>query len=956
MNLDHLKEELDEFENFVDSYAKQMDDIINGRTDQVDAPSAKLTVENTLHKPEEMNEVSHPPPADATHGLDAALKNVHSKKSYSLVPKVPKTSLDYSRFENIGDDIEAEEIAPKPSQIPASSDKISSKTNSKDSQPVLPYSLKSNTSGKSFAEKIADLANKSKKLGNEAIRVQDAYSALKHYSEAIDTCLHPTREQLNRFDSLNRAKADTLSTDPFEFLNKLKLPNPDPITPDPALFTNRAYARLCVKDYLGAVEDCATVIRSHDLNKQLDESILCKAYWRSGHARLALNDTLAVDDFEAVFQSIQNTAQTEKPNATPKAPPVTLEDAERMLRISKTRKRLIENDLELLDNSNKPVPDQFDSLKELQKSFIDSLQRNVSEVAAHSKPGSITMIDSKQMSSDVSSICALLNGSDHTSTPATDAFRLNGGFDQLFGDDTRNQPATVCPNSAPLVLPIILATVMKNDHNRTELGKSDRLTRLVKASLECPWVFSATPVDLDVKADGKKTTTTVGLKLITETAELVSVCLSNETCAQDVIFWIRTDKGTSETWKQYLKTAFLLLCPPPSVGKDARAHTQLPAIPPSVACSLLQSITSLLSFGSIGAQTLFTQLKCNPEDLLNNCKSVLGGLFETKQPSVNITKNTGLIVATVTDCVFALVRCGTKVKPANAGLSFALGASRDEIIGLFAMCIRDQELVAKHPDVVDNILACIHNWLIVCQKPFNDSALVSMDLVPTLIRCLGAKNHSAGNIRTCGVTLALLAKLLARNPKQVSRDTDGWWDELEISSRLEEFLDLAEKNDVDLETNGFNDVGNWLQILTGWLQQGQDEQEQVRVVQSWREEGGFDNLVRMIKCLSRISAVAKSLESVDFLEQFHRTAGNLGLAMAECLKKAEFAKVFHAAGATDPLVQVLRFVVDKAGGKHGADKNLSIACARICQNDAAKDRVKELKGIELMYFVGTKIG
>ncbi|KAJ3406296.1 hypothetical protein CcCBS67573_g04629 [Chytriomyces confervae] len=955
MNLDHLKGELDEFESFVDSYAKQMDDIINGRIDPVDAANAEPMAENTTREMDENSKVPYVPTADAKRGLDAALMNV--------LPKVPKTSLDYSRFENIDDDLEeAEEISPKPAPTTATSaNNTSSKTNAKDPKPALPYSLKSNTSGKSFAEKIADLANKSKTLGNEAIRVQDAHSAIKHYSEAIDTCLHPTRDQLNRYDSLNRAKANTPSTDPFEFLDKLRLPDPDPITPDPALFTNRAYARLCVKDYAGAVEDCAIVIHSQKLNPQLDKSILCKAFWRSGHARLALNDTLAVDDFEAVFQSIQNTAKAEKSNATPKALPVTLEDAERMLRISKTRKRLIENDLELLDNSNKPVSDQRDSFKEFQKSFIHSLQRNVSEAGAHSKPGSIAMIDSKQMSNDVSSICALLNGSDHTSAPATDAFRLNGGFDQLFGDDTQNQTAAVCPNSAPLVLPIILTALMKNEHNRTELGKRDRLTRLVKASLECPWVFSTTRVDLDVKADGKKTTTTVGLKLITETADIVSACLSNETCAQDVIFWIRTDKGTSETWKQYLKTAFLLLSPPTSVNsetsrEDARAHTQLPAIPPSSACSLLQSITSLLSFGSIGAQTLFTQLKCNPEDLLNSCKSVLGSLFETKQPSVNSAKNTGLIAATVTDCVFALVRCATKAKPANARLSFALGAIRDEIIGLFAKCIRDQELVEKHRDVVDNILACIHNWLIVCQKPFNDSALVSMDLVPTLIRCLGAKNRSAGNIRSCGVTLALLAKLLARNPKQVSRDIDGWWDELEISSRLEEFLDLAEKNDVDFETNGFNDVGNWLQILTGWLQQGQDEQEQVRVVQSWREEGGFDILVRMVKCFSRLPAVAKSLESVDFLEQFHRTAGNLGLAMAECLKKAEFAKVFHAAGATDPLVQVLRFAVDKAGGKHGADKNLSIACARICQNDAAKDRVKELKGIELMYCVGTKIG
>ena len=54
--------------------------------------------------------------------------------------------------------------------------------------------------------------------------------------------------------------------------------------------------------------------------------------------------------------------------------------------------------------------------------------------------------------------------------------------------------------------------------------------------------------------------------------------------------------------------------------------------------------------------------------------------------------------------------------------------------------------------------------------------------------------------------------------------------------------------------------------------------------------------------------------------------------------------------ALDPLVKILRQLEEP-----GVQRNVAIVCARLCQVAEGLERMRSLKGIELMYGLGNKI-
>ncbi|KAI9351485.1 hypothetical protein BDR26DRAFT_430984 [Obelidium mucronatum] len=143
-------------------------------------------------------------PIQTRNAATAAESELKTTKNPCII-KAPKTSLDYSRFEKIGDDADdPEPVPPTPTVAqPAASKKTEISTEPK----PKPYSLKTNAKNfKTVEEKLLEIANQHKILGNEAIRVSDPISAIKHYTDAIETCLHPKRQQITEYESKEKSQ------------------------------------------------------------------------------------------------------------------------------------------------------------------------------------------------------------------------------------------------------------------------------------------------------------------------------------------------------------------------------------------------------------------------------------------------------------------------------------------------------------------------------------------------------------------------------------------------------------------------------------------------------------------------------------------------------------------------------------------------------------------------------
>ncbi|KAJ3195978.1 hypothetical protein HK101_010484 [Irineochytrium annulatum] len=178
-----------------------------------------------------------------------------------------KTSLDYSRFEkiNVDDDYEDDvstRTPPMSASVPPANVEKKDSTE-KAGEKKKPTDTKTKKY-KSADDLLRGESNRHKEAGNAAFKSLNLDKAEECYAAAIATCLQPTRELVNDLQQALRCANGVLQEDPFAFLDKLSLPPPNPIQPEPALFTNRATVRLRMEKWEGAEQDCSEALKLLD--------------------------------------------------------------------------------------------------------------------------------------------------------------------------------------------------------------------------------------------------------------------------------------------------------------------------------------------------------------------------------------------------------------------------------------------------------------------------------------------------------------------------------------------------------------------------------------------------------------------------------------------------------------------------------------------------------------------
>ncbi|KAI9002719.1 hypothetical protein BC832DRAFT_105633 [Gaertneriomyces semiglobifer] len=221
------------------------------------------------------------------------------------------------------------------------------------------------------------------------------------------------------------------------------------------------------------------------------------------------------------------------------------------------------------------------------------------------------------------------------------------------------------------------------------------------------------------------------------------------------------------------------------------------------------------------------------------------------------------------------------------------------------------------------LLTTFHNLLTV--NTISSHLLRSHDIPHHLVKFLS----SSANLEAHVPSILSVSKLGKQHPEMM-KALDGWWDTIPMKSLIEDKCETGTRRGAVI-------------VLAWWLETGSTK------VEEWRREGGFALLVSM--ALHYTAVLEKnSFKSDPLNDGDWKIVGNLALCISACAQKAEHARQLHDHGLTSGLVQLLR-----RAPAAPVQKNLAIACARLCQCADALVKVRELKGIELMYSLGGKI-
>ncbi|KAJ3111505.1 hypothetical protein HK100_002660 [Physocladia obscura] len=871
MNLDHLNQELDEFEDFVANYTRQMNDILTKTEPEVGA-SKDTSIEIKKLAPTNEHEESVKENSDffKTHVASAADPDpptqIFSEKKYD---KISKTSLDYSRF----DKIMAEELSDNESSEEVSNSQelpISTQSSSKNTTPKnKPYSLKSTAPFFTVSEKILEIAQSYKILGNAAVSVADYPIALNHYTNAIETCLHPKREQIIKHENAtSRAKRNnnnSESDDPFAFLEKIKMPDPEPIIPDPTLYANRAHAHRGVRDFAAMLEDCDLALETRKAH--INIAINYKVLWRRGFARLMLNQfEKAKEDFEQVLKS---------PHVTANEKHVLIEVQKIILICDEFFDQEQKDAVFFKDSISNEAANQLGP--QAQTNFEDFIERLISNETKTSKNPDVEfeMAVKRLESSETRKI-----------------FRVFNGFSKLFGDDEHENQSLIPAKTILRIVPVILKLIRTDKDNARELAKNNRITIIVdfaQKSKNYPEIFS-------------------------EITKLLSICSGIDACIFSITSSI--DAPTIQTWTEFIQTGINAICDHPLNVQN---------IPSSQAIAdFLQFLTICLAHDH---KTVFTKWKICPTKIIAALKN-----------AINHCATFSAAISAVTTV--------TALKGAPKQLVVELCKQRD----VFVDSLLANEL-SEESFACDSVAAmsCLHNIVAISMDPLGSE--VATRAVRDVIGKVGGKVHStlAGSV---------LAKIQARNPEVAKRCVDDvggafWLRNLLVAMKQGEGgIRVGCLSESRRGGGNFDDVANQIQVLAGWLMQVDGKND---AVAKFRQECGFEIICDLIVRAAQIVSDNIGKDELNDIS-FDRFVGNLSLAVSECLIEAADAEIFSSLGITDPMVKLLRYSASKKLlTKKSSCKNISIACARLAQNEKARNRMRDLKAIELLYGIGAKI-
>ncbi|KAJ3213236.1 hypothetical protein HDU67_003135 [Dinochytrium kinnereticum] len=912
MDLSHLTEELDEFEDFVEKYSSEMKDIMEGKIPE--SLKEQEASELLIKKSDAKQLLGHPSPLPITL---PNLQKASSDSSITVVPKAaePQTEsnlktmtqevsiddesknksgdkaknyLDYSRFDNLKDEDEetpVEQPKPEPKDEKPSHDAAKKKK----------YPLSTKPKPLSNSEILRILSEEHKAAGNEAFRKGDHRAAAEAYTQSINICLKPTKEMIIEF----KARTAPRESDPFAFLDKIG-PNPDAILPDAAVYNNRALVRTKMDLWSEAREDCIAAI---DVLKRLEKEGGAvkhfETYVKSMSRKISIErqlDLLAeaessLNDLLSKFESKQSLrSQLITANETLK----TLEtvekeryDAEEETKISLTsyRRELIH-------------------MKNSLQSFSTAISK---------ERGKDDRLDGGRSTAGLISASIASTISDKQSAVS---FRLCNGFESLLDGDVLHF------STLPFILPIINSAVTNGWNPRYSTSPNTR-------QVTCR-IYPILNAFLDTPRNSKKQV----LKMI---VRLLAVC-SLDTYFLDYITkspFIQSPDG-AKIWKAIMIEIVSEL---QEVG--SRNHRDRITI----AVYSLTFTLSLMRHSPIGPKAAFNDWGISVPSFLRLAESFIGYTYDLEVFGLNLGCETlgQLACITLDEILHARKYSKVSVSPEE------ILTTGCEVVGVVRNNIKgkaSRQNSSRYRDQIHGLKASLYYILYRLLPDLNISEVeAQMDcrVIKLLFQGLLDIRNVDPEIEMSTEHLKWLllscSCLLKEHRSEVFDELVDKWGDIflpEIFNLIfEKFVYEKESNEINVMCRAAT------KLLVVWMEDDDSHAD-------WwvRGESGFSSFAQVLnEALRRRKGGSSEVTTV--------IGGNMALCIGACAKNLDNAKSLFELGVLDSLVAMLR--LERAGGDKDLQKNLSIACARISQYGPARDRLRTLKGFELLYSLGSKI-
>lgn len=622
-----------------------------------------------------------------------------------------------------------------------------------------------------------------------------------------------------------------------------------------------------------------------------------KAFWRRADAYIALQKwDSAKQDVEMVeklvFGDVQETGEKKKYAITKTDIETKLADIER-------EKTAWEKDQSLKQELSKDG--SIDIVRELVRLVVDNVEK----------------LDAAAPTKEISASYDMLKRLMEQHSDAPNVFRLCKGFDQVLGlfKQSFTQESKSRVAGGLKLLEIVMESLRPSPQNRKEFAKYlDTLLNFWKTSYQ--------------KMESTLTTKT-----------------SN--CILDTMQILLQDAASSKTVMDSLKS-----------NDEGVLGTLVANSTGLIVLSVLTSLVKLtdsfeFAFGKTGGV------------LLDKAMDVCVGLLKTKFHHVE----------SFLDTMFTLKSSATTL---IQDFEKALNKRMDVIVNMTVQRLKISTTVGKSDEAI-SLLPFMHNLFLHLDHALEQqTAKNCIELLGKL--ALGnSVNHS--NKELMGNVFMCLSKLCRFHAVFVSTTLLTHWK----SATLPLLLQSSRAYHDDLVT-GFTKEFNLVErtllhlnavmqlFATAFFQAATTSQ--LDVFESFDEQGGLKHVsevfifmdsiteVTMVKNGNKImdlealpkwviELIESGKEDEEKMKRVNKTmekvVGNIALSLGEVAKN--YGVVLHGYGVVDPLIKILRRVKDPL-----VQKNVSIFCARLCQSHPdVLQRVRELKGIELMYSLGPKI-
>ncbi|KAJ3106693.1 hypothetical protein HDU97_005845 [Phlyctochytrium planicorne] len=922
MDLSHLHESLDEFEDFVEKYTSQMNDILAGKVPpeleelerkEAEAAAKKVVLKDTVQpvkkampagsalKKQTSEDVIKKVPKAAEPVIESkpveetapvAPKAPASSKDVAIMQK-PKNYLDYSRFDKIKDD-EDEDVEMVYKDKEDATPKKEAKPEPEPKKEIKRTKITPLTN----SDILRILSEEHRTAGNDAFKKRDFNSAVERYTLAIDTCLKPTKEMISEFKA--RTSKDP---DPFAFLDKYG-PGPESIVPDACLYSNRGIAKKNLGMWEEALLDfelCAETLKRNDSleNEKKFEAFLKAMCWMIKIQRKLDLLEAAEESLSVLLQELESREEDSEDDFKRI---VTLEEAHRAFEI--VQKELVDAhaDAKLENRIMRSGKFEFTRLQKAIETIADIITRDRAKLEKTADSKEITPLE------QMSEVLVNYLNDEESATK----FRFARGFDVLLHE--RN----LVPATLPFLLPIIHAAVHEGADARTV---SSINTRKVTAN-----IYRILDAYFQLKESGKGQRT---LDVILW--KLLALC-SYDCYFLDYItgFSLVISVESPSIWNRLIND---LIAMAPKFRQDHLVNV--------IAPYGLKFIINVLKHKRSGPNSLFNLWNIQYSDLLDAALAFISSTLSIAKFTLGTTELTfGGFACKVVETIFRsrsfakpLPQTNISVEMVSRVLKVIENLQRgkgklesdyqeqriDDLVSMLYQVVQIAVLDTKKEDLPAEV---VHRILSNIFHGFRNLAMADIDY-----DC--PPDHMAALLKCSSALLRDHSDLLSAYMNDMWHETDM---DRVLKMFIYRFLQSPER-DEEVAMCFYS-----VRLLLSWLQSAQENAER------WERREG-------IELICRVYFVTKVMRRQSSASVWVTMTANLALCMKHLALYPEFAEILFEFGALDTLVETLRSEKEKA-----IQVNLSTAISTITTNhEPARERLRELQGFELLYHLGPGI-